>query len=120
MTDCTVTLEFRRVLLGRNRLGTRNELMHTKHFTDVRSAEKFIRDLMEDRDTMEKVGYYNRLFNRVVMVLEQNGITTRRTYLMGTDPYNADPSVTGQIVKMEQYLDMSWQDMYEPSFDRVL
>jgi len=120
MTDCTVTLEFRRVLLGRNRLGTRDELMHTRHFNDVYAATKFIRDLLEDRDTYEKIAYYNALFNRLVLVVDNNGKVTRRTYLTGTDPYNADPSATTQIERMEQFLDKTWQDMYKPSLDRFL
>src|SRR5690625_2090548 len=116
----SITLEFRRVLLGRNRLGTRNELMHTRHFGDVYRDTKFIRALIEDRDSNEKIGYYNALYNRIVMVVERNGLTTRRTYLTGTDPYNADPTATTQISWMEQFLDKSWEDMYIPSLDRVL
>lgn len=115
-----VTLEFRRVLLGGNRLGQQDRLQFKRHFNSALDAQQFLWDLQEDREDLATQRYYNRIFNRVVWV-ERSGDTTRREVIsFRTDPWNVPPEVTGTIKGLEPYLNSSYEDLRELSLDRVL
>lgn len=116
-----VTLEFRRVLLGGNRLGQQDRLQFKRHFDSALEASRFLQELEDDRENdVRNQRYYNRIFNRVVWV-ERTGDTTRREVIsFRTDPWNEPPDATDTIKRVEPYLEATWEDLREYNLDRVL